>query len=226
MEGYNSEIDYKNLHLEFIKANPRFRPKCGLLDRYQSYLEQMQAMYYGNDATIKLNTTAFLYLRDDYKWKKSGMKDINEKIALMFGDNPEQKDPVFFITFNFDNSKWDANKAINAVNKLFEKSWITSAYGVFEYYGSQQNHPHLMMKLVVNKYGKLGKLKDKLKETSLCTQLMSGINFLDIKLFQSYHNDYMQLDKSLEKKEQLDKDIVWRKVQGLPEFVEKKVENI
>lgn len=223
METYKEEVDYKRLHLDWIKANPRFKPKVSMLDRYTTYLEQMEAMYYSTDAVLKHNFTAYLYLRDDYKWKTSGAKDVNDRVAVMFGGKIEQKEPTFFVTFNFDNSKWNAIKALSACNKLLEKTWITSAYGVFEYHGNTQNHPHLMMKLVVNKYGKLGKLKDKLKETSLCTQLMNGINFLDIKIYQPYHDDYMQLDKALEKNQQIENDKVWRLEQGLPEFIEKKV---
>jgi hypothetical protein len=51
---------------------------------------------------------------------------------------------------------------------------------------------------------------------------MGGVNFLDIKFYnKNHHDDYLQLDKAVEKKEALLKDEIWRAEQSLPQFVKK-----
>lgn len=214
MEEFDETKDYKLLHLEWLKANRGFRPKSGIPLNYNSYFEYIDELY---RHTVKQQRTAYLYLRDDYNWSKKS-KTINQEIAVMFGDRVQ--DPTFFITFNFDNAKFIPNKVVDCVKKLFDKSWVTDGYAVFEYYTETGNHPHVMMKLSVNKYQTKGKLLDKCFESALA-KFTSGKQFIDIKPFQPCHQDYLQLDKSLSKKENLEKDIIWRKENNLPEYLAK-----
>ena len=77
-----------------------------------------------------------------------------------------------------------------------------------------------MFKLVVNKYGKKGKLLDKMAESALA-KFTGGKSYIDVKPFLPCHTDYLQLDKTPDKSEYLEKDKLWRKENNLPEFIEK-----
>lgn len=217
-------VDYRQLHLEWIREHPHYRPKdtpTSVLSLYKTYFDEMYGCYYGKDAVFKTNECGYTLLRDDVKAFNKPKYEVTNKVNQMFGISSPITEPTFFITINFDEKKFNSLTVLQAVNKLFEKEWITKAYGVFEYHGKEDNHPHLHFQLQVNKYGKLGKIKDKLKATTLVTKFTGGINFVDIKLYQNYHTDYLALDKRPEKTEQLEKDIKWRETMGLPDFVEK-----
>lgn len=210
MEHYNDSLDYKKLHLEWIKANRGFRPKRGVEMRYSSYLEEMTDMYY-NDG-IKFNKTAYIYLRDDYNHSKAS-KSINEEVAVMFGDKPINTNPTFFVTFNWNDENFKIPVILKALEKLFSKSWIDEARGVFEYHGLHGNHPHFMCLIQVNKHKSFGRFKDKILQSAIAQTL--GKNFIDIKIAKSFHQDYLDLDKSVEKEECLKNDCLWRISLGL-----------
>lgn len=218
MDGFEESKDYKSIHLEWIKSNRAFRPKLGIPLNYSSYLDYMSEMY---TQTIKNQKTAYLYLKDDYNWSKKS-KTIKDEVAIMFGDKPDKSDNTFFITFNFDNQKFDSSLILKATNKTLDKSWIDGYYAVFEYHTENGNHPHLMMRLIVNKYNKKGKLLDKMFESPLA-KYTGGKNFIDVRPYLKCHDDYLMLDKAVEKKEYLDKDVIWRRENNLPEYLEKKI---
>lgn len=211
MEYYNPKVDYKKLHCEWVREKKGFRPKGGnpLPLMYPSYLEYLNAMYYGSDATFKFNETAYMNLRADYKWAASSTKVLDE-VAVMFGDVPQNDNPSYFVTFNWapDSSNFDPVHAVKGVQRLFSKAWVDNARGVFEYHGLKGNHPHFMCIIQVNKYKKKYDFKDKMLESSLAKGLSS--NFVDIKPHKAYHDDYLDLDKSSDKKECLEKDVIWR----------------
>lgn len=217
MDNFDETKDYKSLHLEWIKANRGFRPKTAYPAMFDSYFDFMSSMYY--EGTIKLQRTAFLYLKDDYNWLKRS-RSVNTEVAQLFGDKPDTLEKAFFITFNFDSKKFKADQVVKAVSKVFDKTWVDAAYGVFEYHTETGCHPHFMMKLVVNKYDKKGKLLDKMAESCLA-KFTSGKNFIDVRPFLKEHEDYLQLDKAIEKKDYLEKDVIWRKENNLPEFLKK-----
>ena len=216
MEGFLESKDYKQIHLEWIKANRGFRPRSGLPLNYSSYLDYMSELY---NTTIKQQKTAYIYLRDDYNWSKRS-KTISQEVAVMFGGPPEDGGDNFFVTFNFSDQLFNAQQVIQATNRLFEKSWVVSSYAVFEYNTAQGCHPHCHMRLEVDKYNKKGKLLEKMVQSSLA-KFTGGKNFIDVKPFMPIHNDYLKFDKALEKQEYLEKDKLWRIENNIPEYLEK-----
>lgn len=216
MEEYNPKVDYKKLHCEWVREKKGFRPKGGnpLPLMYKTYLDYLSGMYYGTDATFKRNETAYLLLKDDYNWAKRSANVVDE-VAVMFGDVPKNDNPSYFVTFNWspDCSNFNPEHAVKGVQRLFSKSWVDNARGVFEYHGLHGNHPHFMCIIQVNKYKKKYDFKDKILESSLAKGLAA--NFIDIKPCQEYHQDYLDLDKSSEKQECLEKDVIWRNENNL-----------
>ena len=167
---------------------------------------------------IKFNETAYRYLRDDYEYNKV-KKTINQDVAEMFGDVPENDNPTFFVTFNWSDSNFNKVKILDGLKKLFSKSWIDNAKGVFEYHGLKGNHPHFHSLIQVNKHKTVGRFADKIFQSALGKTLAK--NFIDIKVAQNYHIDYLDLDKDTLKQECLDKDIVWRGENGFLELYTK-----
>lgn len=216
MEGYREDVDYKKLHLEFIKANPRFRPLGGVSPNYSSYFEQLSSLYH--EGSIKSNKTAYIFLRDDYNHQKKS-KSINDEVASLFGDIPENNNPTYFVTFNWNDDNFKKEKILDCIAKLFNKSWIDNASGVFEYHGLNGNHPHFHSLIQVNKHKTFGRFRDKIFQSAIASTLNK--NFIDIKVARPYHIDYLEFDKKKEKSECLDKDICWRGENGLKEKYEK-----
>lgn len=216
--AYNPDIDYKQLHLEWIQMNPCFKTEYNR-SLYNSYYDEMYACYYSSEAVFKQNRTAWLLLGDDVK-KKNSRQNVIKRVNQLYGI--EQTLPSFFVTFNFDETLFTPELAMKGVKALLDKTYVESAYGVFEYYGKEKNHPHLHIRLTMNKYNTFGKLKDKLKQTTLVTKLTGGINFVDIKPYiEARHKEYLECDKALEKTEQIEKDKVWRENNGLPHYISK-----
>lgn len=220
MEEFDSSKDYKTLHLQWIKNNRSFRPKSGIDLAFTSYYDQMLAYYFSTDAVYKQQYTAYRIIQEDYQWSKKS-KTINEEIAVMCGDKFEPLGDSFFVTINMNEKLFDPDKALKAVSKLFEKSYVSYGYAIFEYNTSQGAHPHIHMKLIVNKYNCKSKLLEKLYDSYL-GKLTDGKNFIDIKKWLSIHQDYLEYDKAISKKEYLEKDKIWRKENNLPEYLEKK----
>lgn len=218
MDGFDETKDYRTLHLEWIKANRGFRPKSAYPLEYSSYYDYMVSLY---SITLKQQKTAFLFLKDDYNWSKKS-KTVNNEVATMFGDSVNKNEDTWFITFNFNKDKFKPLDAIKAVQRLYIKDYVVEAYGVFEYHTENGAHPHFMTKLKLNKYNKKGKILDKMAESSLA-KFCDGKNFIDIKQFLPCHQDYLELDKATEKKKYLEDDIIWRKENNIPEYLEKKI---
>lgn len=215
---YDETENYKYLHLEWIKANPNFKPRTSLSGG-GTYLDEMRNMYYGEHAVIKSNKTAYIYLRDDYMWKNGGRNDVLKKIEGMFG---KVQTNGWFVTFGFDPAKWNAQVALKGIDRLLNLDWVVKVYGVFEYYGSKGDHPHLHVIMHVDeKYNKQYKMLKKLKETTLYTKLMSNPQNLDVKVLQEHHDSYLRGGKKESKQVLCEKDEEWRTEQGLPSIVEK-----
>ncbi len=214
MEKFDETKNYKAIHLEWIKANKGFRPQRGVMSMYGSYLEEMTDMY---NETIKQNRTAYVYLRDDYNWKKSS-RSINDEVALMFGDKPADTNPKFFITFNFSEDLFNSEKVLKDLAKFMSKDWIKSLAGAFEYHTETGGHPHLMMVISVDKYK--NKMLDKMKE-SILAKYCKDLAKIDVKRWQPFHDDYVAFDKDPKKKEYLEKDVLWRIEQNLPHSIKK-----
>lgn len=216
MEEYDPNKDYKRIHIEWLKNNKSFRPKGGnpLPQLYNSYIDYMTAMYYSEHGCFKSNQTAYICLKDDYLYTKRS-KTINEEVAALFGDKVENENPSYFVTFNWspDSTNFNSEKVKKDVEKLFNKSWVDKARGVFEYHGLKGNHPHFHCIIQVNKYKKIYDFKKKMLESAMAYGLKP--NFIDVKYHKQYHEDYIDLDKSPQKSDCLEKDKLWRQELGL-----------
>lgn len=217
---YNPEVDYKTEHLKFLKSYPHFVPAGGFNKKeFPTYYHEMVSYY--KVSNYNGNLMFFHCYVSDYDFLFGDTKEKTKQRACeLFGNGTEVIGNEFFVTFNFDPKKWNAKLALNHLAKFLEKKWVKKCRGVFEYFGKDENHPHLMLYLTTEL--KFGKLKDKLSQVSLFTKLMSGLNFLDIKDWVcDRHEPYINLQKRESKQENLAKDELWRIEQNLPHKVEK-----
>lgn len=205
MDLYNEKIDYKEKHLTWVKAHPRFLPRLGLVDPRRSYLEELKITYEG----VKYNYTAFQFFYLDYNYFISG-KNINTEAAELFGMNTNNK---YFITWNFNDENFDLQKIIPHLQSLLERDWILKFTGVFEYYGEDNNHPHLHSIIEVKNEFNLKKFRKYILQQSISKLIKS--NFVDIKKYINTHTDYLDGIKTDSKMENVEKDKIWRKKLGL-----------
>lgn len=220
---YDEKVDFVKKHFDWIKEHKLFVPKGGRMKNhttganlYPSYLVEMEAFY--RDIHVNKNKIAYVHYKDDVFWEAAPKKSATEEANILFGITKKEEHPAFFITFNFDENKFDSQKVLKDVSKLIELSWIVTCQGAFEYYTKYGGHPHFMMVITVNKYS--NKIKNKMFESRLA-KYCKGNNFIDVKRCQDYHNDYVLLDKSSSKQEFLHKDELWRIEQNLPHEIKK-----
>lgn len=207
---YDPNIDYKSIHLEWIKAHKNFKPKGGLIISsytgrylYNTYYEQMEALY---KDCYKSHKSGYILLKDDVNHMKCD-DNIDEKVELLLGISSTEK---YFLTFNFSDDNFEIERIMPAFSRLMDKSYIVKLEAVFEYFGSKSNHPHIHMIVEVKGKDKtFGRFKKLIRQTQLY-KLLSADNFFDIKKFGSHHEDYVDGNKKDAKMENVEKDKIWR----------------
>lgn len=155
LNGYDESVDYARKHLQFIAEQPRLAnqrlaqfndQKC--FDFHQHYYSTMRL-----ERPHLLNKTAFINYHGDYKKlfptkAKAAVSDATQFAHELFGNKNQNDDNVkWFVTFNFDEKKWKSDLALNCVERLMKLSFVRDFEGVFEYYGTDGNHPHLMARI-------------------------------------------------------------------------------
>lgn len=213
---YDENVDYKNLHLLWIAKHKDFRPRHPIISKFNTYLEQQKDLY---DTQIKLNKTAYYYYKDDVAFFKERF-DIDKKTKELFRFDNDCDDMVrYFVTINFppdmEKFKKDKSKILTNLDKFLNSKMLIDGKAVFEYNGTNA-HPHIMMLVTPNEYYKSwGRFKKQILQTALSK--MVGENFTDIKTGKEYHDKYMNLEKKEDKKEALEKDVLWRRDNNLDE---------
>lgn len=235
--NYNPNVNYKDKHLGLLHENKYYCPLWALtfVKGFGSYAEYMSQMYYGTEAVLKRNETAYMYYEDDSRGiKKRSVKSASQEAFETFGLVEPKKKKVYsdkwFVTYNWKPDHFegkDARKHIaqaeTGVARLFMKEYVLEARGCFEFHGTKKNHPHFMCVLKVdtehNAIETSGKLKKVLKEASIAKHMAD--NFVEILVFEEYHDDYVDLIKCDAKQDALDKDRIWRRDKDLKESYNK-----
>ena len=199
-------------HLNWISENPKFKPKRGLFDFSVKYLDEMTALY---SAFPVYHETSYQYFKDDVVYSLIHTKSATEEALEKFNLQTEKKSASYFVTWNFTEEYFNKNKdkIIKNLNKFLNNKWLTKGRAVFEYHTKNGSHPHIMALLETDKYKKIYDFKDAIFQLALSKGLAR--NFIDVNYAKSYHHDYINLDKAIEKTEYLDKDITWRIDQGI-----------
>lgn len=224
---YDPSVDYKIEHLDWLGERKHFCPGWAMMNgTCKSYQELMCQMYYGADASIRSNKTAFLYYRDDvYAVKKTKDKSATQRALETFGLTAKKETSYpdkWFITFNYPPDAHTKDKFVSkvetGVQRLFMKEWVLEARGCFEYYGKTKNHAHFMCVIKINQdcnpICNISKFHKVIKEASIAS-LIKEKNFIEFKKFEERHDEYVDLIKCEAKQDALDKDRTWRDKMGL-----------
>lgn len=163
--------------------------------------------------------------------RKHKLLEEMRKVARkkVYGDEDVWK--TWFITFNFipyaedtDELKKQINYFFGFVESFGARDYIRDYKGVVEYHGDKDNHLHFMVKANVfqsNTTKSAGKISKKLWELKNIKKLCGGKNFIEVKPFMDYHEDYIDLAKCDDKKEKIQLDYDFRAKYNIKDIYEK-----
>jgi len=216
MKEYDESIDYKKDHLAWIDVK-KFKPEGWVPSaQFPSYYSQMSQMYY--DGWFIQHKTAYTYYKDDYDYLATRCS-ILERAKDMFGD-AGQDGNEWFVTIGFNHQVFTPLRAHNYVMSLFKKSFVTDAYGAFEFHTETGEHPHFMFYLKTDCKSK-GRVVDRIFQSAGSRNLILAKNFINVQPFQQRHVDYINGNKTDNKMEFVLADRLWRNANNLPEIIRK-----
>lgn len=210
--------DYKSLHLQWLSEHKSFKPKGWVsTPEHKTYYDQMYALY-NCPHGIKQQYTAYRFFQGDYKWLNS-KSDINTVAAEMFGKSTNYSE--WFVTLGFNHQTFDVLKCHNLILKLFDKEFVDDAYGVFEFYTKSGEHPHFHFYLKSTDAKTKGRVLDRIYQSAGIKKFVLGKNNIDVKIWESRYNDYINGNKTDGKMEYVQQDKLWRQQNNLPDLVKK-----
>ena len=212
---YDPEIDYVRLHLDFCIAHPNFnKNKYGTV----SYIEMVRHIW--AKPRKENNETAYKWLLSDLAELHGRSTTAIQSFEKQYKEMNETVSSIFyFVTINFEEESFKSETALEMINSLITKDFVLSLKGVFEYYTETGHHPHFMCKLeTLGKVSK-GRLAQKIYQTKNIRKLIKGPNFIQVMPFMNYHVDYLDLIKTEDKQDNIQKDYEWRQKMKLPEQI-------
>lgn len=228
-KSYVETTDYVQLHIDWILKNNKYAlANAGV---YCDYYDIMSSVYKDIPSDRKCscdkidfphslrNHTAFKLLLSDIRLSKRSVETLQmlEKVAM---EDQEGSTNKYFVTIGFNHQTFTPKAALTAVNAVFRKSFVNSAEGVFEFYRTNGEHPHIHIIMEVPKM-RCGMLVTKIFQSAGMSKIVLSRNFIDVKECQLYHYDYLEGNKIEEKMECCEKDKLWREQNNLPHKIKK-----
>lgn len=207
-------MDYKSLHLAFLKSNPQFCPKFSQ-DYSEPYFNIMSELYRNRHVT---NSHAQTFFESDMQWQKACSDAIKSRIKEAHKSDPTA--PVF-VTIGFNHQTWNIASCVKVIETIVKRDYIKTIHAVFEYHRENGLHPHVHMLITPSEPLTKSKLIEKIWATAGIKNVCLKKSFIDYKLAADYHHKYINLDKQDSKTQYVAKDIEWRLQNGIPEFWKK-----
>jgi len=208
-------MDYKSLHIVWIKSHPNFMPKFASDYGSTMYIDVMKRLYINPRVT---NECAKMFFDSDRKWFDSSNSIIKEMVKQ---DRKGQDSQKLFITIGFNHQTWSIPECVKVIEKIKQYDWIKGLKARFELHRTNGEHPHVHFLIELNEQIPKSKVLEKLWATKGIKKICLAKSFIDYKLAQDYHNAYIMLDKCDEKMDCVNKDIKWRSENNIPELFEK-----
>lgn len=220
MSKYNEKYDYVSAHLQWIRDRPKFSSRAHsqlpliMYGRFniekQSYIDTMTE-WYTTSTSPYINKIAYINYQDDLRWQEE-CKLINDSFKLN-----EFQTNVFFVTIGFNHQEFTCIKAFEYIQSALNSTKILDgSFAVLENYRSNGEHPHVHMKLYVSGSIPKSVLIQTLFRCKHSKKLILSKNFIDVKVFESYHDSYLDGDKQDDKLQLVDKDRDWRDKNKIP----------
>lgn len=201
--------DYKNLHIQFLVDHPKFIDKNGDYS-HTDYIEIMRYTYKNQNIT---NELAYLFMTTDVRWYVDSHIEIQEIIKKVKA--PPLPD-LLFITINFNHQTFTVQTAHKAIENLLTLTWIQTCTAVLELHRENGEHPHVHLLIKTDQHYTKSRIIDKIYGAKKMKELVNGKNFIDYKTAEPYHYKYIAGDKVAEKMPYVEKDNIWKIMQGVP----------
>lgn len=206
---YDPSINYTALHLTWLKKHPTFVPKCVVHNWY----DMLADLYADETRPYDLrNKLACNFLFDDMKWYDDYFVQIKELTT------PSNNEGLWFVTIGFNHQTFDAKKVKEFISNLFTLKFVDpESYGVFEYYRSNGEHPHIHICMKTDVKTK-SQIAQQIFRSKNANKYILNKNFIDVKRFESYHADYLKGNKKTDKLDFVEQDKQWRVNNNYPEI--------
>lgn len=225
MSKYNEKFDYVSAHLQWIRDHPKFESKehsvshPGRINNFylekSSYIDVMTE-WYTTSKSPYLNKIAYLNYNDDIKWMEEAKK-INLTLT-----KKDFETNASFVTIGFNHQEFTVLKAFELVKSVLNSDKVLDgSFAVMENYRENGIHPHVHMKLYYSGKTYKSALIQTIYRSKNAKKLILSKNFIDVKDFQSHHEDYLNGNKQENKMKYVEMDINWRKINKIPDLIYK-----
>lgn len=206
-------MDYKQLHLIWITKHPNFLPQG---DYYEDYHLVMDTLYKKPNITQEL---AKIFFESDRKCLikyDQALKELNKQDIKDLNSETNK----LFITIGFNHQTWEIKKCQQVIETIISFDWIKNVKAKFELFRENGQHPHCHFLLETTHQISKSKVLEKLWAAKGIKKIVLKKSFIDYKIAASYHDDYIDGIKSVEKMLLVQKDVEWRHDNNIPqEFV-------
>lgn len=225
MSNYNEKFDYVAAHLQWIRDHPRFESKdyttrnLGRINHLPfenpPYIDVMREWYTTSSSPF-LNKIAYLNYKDDLKWMEESKK-INLTLT-----KKDFETNVAFVTIGFNHQEFTIPKAFELIKSILNSDKVLDgSFAVMENYRENGTHSHVHMKIYYSGTTYKSMLIQTMYRSKNAKKLILSKNFIDVKEFQPYHDDYLQGNKKENKIKYVEMDKRWRQINKIPDLIYK-----
>jgi len=207
-------MDYKSLHLAWIKKTPSFSPKFAQ-DYTESYYDIIVQLYKQRFVT---NEVAQQFFAADMQWFNTCNQQLNSLSKQVTKSNPMS--PIF-VTIGFNHQTWNVSSCVKVIETIVKFDWINTIHAVFEYHRANGLHPHVHMLITLNQPLAKSKVLEKIWATAGIKKIVLSKSFIDYKVAEEYHKKYIMGEKQESKMSFVEKDKEWRKKNNIKEYYSK-----
>jgi len=204
-------MDYKSLHLKWIKQTPSFSPK---------FAQQFTEPYY--DIIVELYKKSFVtndvarqFFATDMQWHNQSNQQLLSLTKEVTKSNPMSP---LFVTIGFNHQTWNIPSCVKVIENIIKFDWIASIYAVFEYHRENGLHPHVHMIIILATPLSKSKVLEKLWAAGGIKKVCLTKSFIDYKLAEEYHYKYIKGEKKESKMPFVEQDKIWRNKNKINDF--------
>lgn len=208
----DSNSDYKNAHISWVKATKTFTPKYPDDYKATTYEKVLASLYADNRVSQQM---AYHMFMGDKIWFKKSHK-ISKEIDLKIQKLEPTPNGIWFVTVGFNHQTWTISKCDKVIQNVLKMKWIFQGKANFELYRENGEHPHCHFLIETNE--PKSRILDKIFRPQYVKDLVLNRNFIDVKIATQVHHNYINLIKQENKMPFVEKDIVWRKKNEIPDY--------
>lgn len=214
---YDPAVNYVALHLTWLKKHPSFLPKHAVKTKHDwTWLDVCNDLYGDDTRTWEhRNELARIFLQDDIKWSVEYFSQIKliETPVIDLGK--------WFVTIGFNHQTFDPKQVKLFISNLFTlKFFDDGSFGVFEYYRANGEHPHIHICLKTSVKTK-SQIVQQIFRSKNASKFILNKNFIDVKPFEKYHDEYLAGNKTEDKMSFVERDKSWRFENNYPDIFNK-----